>query len=205
MIESVAQGLILGLIFTIVAHFVPHFYLVFMPTLACNVLFYYILNRFICPKTIFATNFLKSYFLGFLIGFIIIWACIFMLDFYNYHIVDFLIDDLYVKLRDFIAPFVGLLYLKAMIFFISWRILGFVFKEEYKAYRIKDFVVSKQPPNKKAKYTGLTLGIFFALSNIDILPFMMSFEEGEVLMPIVRCVQFFYQYVYLKESLYDSL
>ena len=128
-----------------------------------------------------------------------------MLDFYNYHIVDFLIDDLYVKLRDFIAPFVGLLYLKAMIFFISWRILGFVFKEEYKAYRIKDFVVSKQPPNKKAKYTGLTLGIFFTLSNIDILPFMMSFEEREVLMPIVRCVQFFYQYVYLKESLYDSL
>ena len=31
MLDSVAQGLIDGLIFTIVAHFVPHFYLVFMP------------------------------------------------------------------------------------------------------------------------------------------------------------------------------
>lgn len=101
------------------------------------------------------------------------------------------IEIFYYHFVNFNAVFLGLIYLKILIFYISWRIQGFIFKEQYKAYRMKDFILSI--PDNKGKYIGLYLGIFFTLTNIDILLFMINLK-GEMLIPIYRLVELMYQY-----------
>ena len=197
------MGIFLG-ITLLLAPVIPSFYIGFYTSLAFNVAFYYFLNRSLFPKIIYSHHFFKEYFLGILLVVILFESIGFVIMPFDVIDIGFLANQetienyaaeelfLYNYLVEFNAPFIGLFYLKILLFYISWRIQGFIFKEQYKAYRIKDFILSK--PDNKEKYVSLTLGIFFTLSNIDVLPFMINVGDRELLIPIFRMAKLLYQY-----------
>lgn len=131
MIDTILMGLFFGF-FTLLYPFAPHFLVGFYTSLACNVLFYYILNRFIYPKVIYSNYFFKEYFLGILVV-VIIFEIIgsFMLPFKE-NVCTFCDDyeelknmssigRFYTYFGQFNQAFIGLLFLKMMIFYISWK------------------------------------------------------------------------------------
>ncbi len=199
MIESILSSL-LGVVL-IVAPVIPAFFIGFYTSLTFNVLFLYFLNRFLFPKVIYSNYFLKEYFLGILLVVIVFEIISFLIVPLDANIHLFVdkedinnmseLEIVYHHFGSFNTIFLGLIYLKISIFYISWRIQGFIFKEQYKAYRIKDFVLSK--PDNKGKHIGLYIGIFFTLTNIDILLFIINLQE-EVFIPIYRLVELIYQY-----------
>lgn len=200
MIESILFSL-LGIVL-IISPVIPAFFIGFYASLIFNVLFLYFLNRFLFPKVIYSNYFFKEYFLGILLVVVVFEIIAFLIMPFDANIYLFAdkedinnmpkLEVFYHHFGSLNAIFLGLIYLKVLIFYISWRIQGFIFKEQYKAYRIKDFVLSKH--NNKGKYIGFYIGIFFTLSNLDILLFMINLGEHEVLVPIYHFGKLICQY-----------
>lgn len=210
MFSSIVIGIVFGVICVIGFPIVFSYWII---SLLINIIIYYIINRFLFPKVLYSPGYLKAYFLGValvvlifeLIGFLIMFQIGNYANYVNHFADEERIESYSPELLfahnylvEFNTYFIALILVKMIIFLLSRRILGFIFKKEYKAYEINDFIIPKQPPTKKVKYVGFALGVFFTLSNIDILPLMIGFKERDVLIPIFSLMQLVYQSFYIE-------
>ncbi|RDU61596.1 hypothetical protein CQA53_09925 [Helicobacter didelphidarum] len=208
MIDSILVGIAVGIMSCIIP-VVPPLLLFFYLSLFLNIVFFYILNRFLVPKILFSKEFLKSYFIGMLIVVVLFETIGFYLiptsDYIN-SLAD--IDEIkkqYDGMPEIIFKyeyvgynvfFIGFIPLKIMIFFISRWILRYIFKSEYKHYAMRHSVISFTKPNKYFKYIAMFIGVFFTLTNIDILILLlyMYMSEAYPPIPIVVFIWLIYKY-----------
>lgn len=207
-----SSSIVIGIFFGVIMAFMilrEHYYLCII-SLLVNIIIYYIINRFLFPKVLYSPGYLKAYFLGVVLVVLIFELVVFLLllpiddakvvylgtaGIYNYSP-----EELFAfNFSKFNMIFLALMSLKMVIFLLSWfslKISIFVFNK-YKAYRINDFTIPKQPSTKKVKYIGFALGVFFTLSNIDILPLMID-NKDLFPIPILDLCKFVYQSFYIE-------
>ncbi|MWV61706.1 hypothetical protein DCO58_08135 [Helicobacter saguini] len=204
MIESIFIGIAVGIMSCVICPIAPSLFLFFYLSLFLNIVFFYILNRFLVPNILFSKEFMKSYFIGMLIVIVLFETIGFCLIPASGHINPLAdIDEIrkqyngmskiifeyeYVNYNVF---FIGFILLKIMIFFISRWILSYIFKNEYKHYAMRHSVISFIKPNKHFKYIAIFIGVFFTLTNIDILGLQQEIYPH---IPIVVFMELIYKY-----------